>query len=225
MYKLSNNPILLPYQVSILKTFFASPFGKPFFLTGGTALSAFYLAHRESKDFDFFTLGDLDLAALENTMRAIAKETKSKMAIKVRFETYCEIYLESEDERWVQRIDLVKEIPRHFGKIVDVGGVRVDSLENIGSNKILTLFGRLEVKDYVDLYLILTKTKLNFDELFKLAKEKDLGLFEFYFANIILAAENFETFPKMKRPFDKKKFVEFYRKLSTDLLLKIKPET
>ena len=49
-YNLQNNPILLPHQIEILKLFFATSFTKPFFLTGGTALSAFYLAHRDSKD-------------------------------------------------------------------------------------------------------------------------------------------------------------------------------
>lgn len=50
MYRLHNNPILYPHQIKLLSLFFTSPFAKPFFLTGGTALSAFYLAHRESQD-------------------------------------------------------------------------------------------------------------------------------------------------------------------------------
>ena len=41
-FRLANNPILLPYQQKILRLFFAADFSKPFFLTGGTALAAFY---------------------------------------------------------------------------------------------------------------------------------------------------------------------------------------
>ena len=77
---------------------------------------------------------------------------------------------------WIQRVDVVREQPIHFGDISLIDGIRVDSLENIGSNKILTLFSRLEVKDYVDFYTIITKSKLSFDALFALAKQKILDL-------------------------------------------------
>lgn len=223
MYQLRNNPILAPHQILILKEFFGDPFGRKFFLTGGTALSAFYLAHRDSKDLDLFTLGELDLVALENVISQIAKKTGSKLLIKVRSNTYCEIYLENKNQKWVQRLDFVKEIPVHFGKIADIDDVKVDSLDNIGSNKILAIFGRLEIKDYVDLYMILKTREFSFAKLFSLAKKKDKGLYEFYFAGIIRAAVNFETFPVMKVPFDKTEFNKFYLDLSKKLLRKVKP--
>jgi predicted nucleotidyltransferase component of viral defense system len=36
-----------------------------FFLTGGTALSVFYLHHRRSNDLDFFTLKPIDLSEID----------------------------------------------------------------------------------------------------------------------------------------------------------------
>ena len=60
--------------------------------------------------------------------------------------------------------------------------------------------------------------------MFKLAKQKDTGLSEFYFANTIADADKFETLPKMKIPFDKTAFVKFYKEISYKLLLKIKPK-
>jgi predicted nucleotidyltransferase component of viral defense system len=59
MYNLASTPILTDWQKDILKRFFASPLTQSFFLTGGTALSAFYFAHRDSKDFDFFMAFDM----------------------------------------------------------------------------------------------------------------------------------------------------------------------
>lgn len=224
MYSLANNPILTSYQIEILKQFFGSRLGKQFFLTGGTALSAFYLAHRESKDLDFFSLERFDLAEMSGLIQEIATSTNSLVETKISTNSYSEVYLRNSSVGWVQRIDVVKEIPRQFGEIVDVDGVRVDSLENIGSNKILTIIGRLEVKDYLDLYFILTKTDKKFADLFALAKQKDLGLSEFIFANIIVAAADFEIFPEIKLPFDRQDFVKFYENLSKELLLQIKPE-
>lgn len=90
-----------------------------------------------------------------------------------------------------------------------IEGVAVDSLINIATNKILAVFGRLEPKDYIDLYIIFTKTELSFDGMFQKAKEKDTGLSELYFANVIADVEKFETLPKMHIPFDRKAFVKF----------------
>lgn len=223
MYSIQNNPVLLPHQVAILKLFFASPFAKPFFLTGGTCLSAFYLAHRESQDLDFFSLSPFNSLALHTTMQEIADKTHSVMSIQARSQTYSEIYLENTKDGWRQKIDIVQEQPVHFGKIARIDNIAVDSLINIATNKILAVFGRLEPKDYIDLYVIFTKTDLSFNEMFEKAKEKDTGLSELYFANVIIDVEQFRTFPKMHIPFDKEAFIKFYQDLSRNLLLKIKP--
>ncbi|MBI2337880.1 nucleotidyl transferase AbiEii/AbiGii toxin family protein [Candidatus Daviesbacteria bacterium] len=98
MYKLHNNPILYPHQVTLLSLFFASPFSKTFFLTGGTALSAFYLAHRESQDLDFFSLLPFDTLALRTTMQEIANTTHSTLTMHIRSQTYNEIFLENKEE-------------------------------------------------------------------------------------------------------------------------------
>lgn len=223
MYSLKGNPILLPHQVNILQLFFASPFGKTFFFTGGTCLAAFYLAHRESQDLDFFSLSPFDSLVLRATLQEIADKTRATMGIQTRSQTYSEIYLENTKEGWRQKIDIVQEQPVHFGKITRVDTIAVDSLVNIATNKILSVFGRLEPKDYIDLFVIFTRTELNFDEMFEKAKQKDTGLSELYFANVIADVEQFKTFPKMRTPVDKKVFVKFYQDLSSRLLLKIKP--
>lgn len=224
MYSLRNNPILFPHQIRLLSLFFTFPFSKSFFLTGGTALSAFYLAHRESQDLDLFSLRPFDTLALRTTIQEIADKTQSVAAMHVRSQTYNEIFLENKKEGWKQKIDIVQEQPKHFGKISHIDNIAVDSLVNIATNKILAVFGRLEPKDYIDLFVIFTKTDLLFDEMFVLAKQKDAGLSEFYFANTIADADRFETLPKMRVPFDKNIFVRFYQNLSRKLLLKIKPK-
>ena len=221
-YNLQNNPILLPHQIEILKLFFATTFAKPFFLTGGTALSAFYLAHRDSKDLDFFSLEKYDPQQLEVVILDIAQKMGCEIFTKVKSDTYNEIYLENVN--WRQRIDIVKEQPKRFGEVVDIEGVRVDSLDNIGSNKITAIFGRLEIKDYIDLYSIVTQTENSFEELFVLAKQKDLGLTEFYFASTIADISQIQTWPDLKIDLDKQAMFDFYKKLTTDMLLKIKPE-
>lgn len=223
MYSFTNNPILYPHQIKLLKLFFNTPFGKPFFLTGGTALAAFYLAHRESQDLDLFSLKAFDNLTLRTTMEEIAQKTGSKMTLHIRSQTYNEIFLENKKEGWQQKIDIIQEQPIHFVEITHIERVAVDSLVNIATNKILAVYGRLEVKDYIDLFVIFTQTELSFDEMFTLAKKKDAGLSEFYFANTIADADQFKTLPKMKISLDKKQFQKFFKDLSQKMLLKIKP--
>jgi predicted nucleotidyltransferase component of viral defense system len=225
MFKLEDNPVLTPYQTQILKTFFASSLGKQFFLTGGTALAAFYLAHRQSNDLDFFTLEKFDSLELERLIAKIAKETSAGIKVKVKTADYYEIYLENKKEGWIQRLDFIQEQPVVFGERTTVDGVIIDSLENIASNKILTIYGRLEPKDYLDLYFIFKETDLDFDNLFEETKKKDTGLHEFYFANMIADVANLTHFPETLKPFDKKELVGFYLELSERMLKKIKPPT
>lgn len=223
MYSLKNNPILLPHQIQILKLFFDSQFSNKFFLTGGTALSAFYLAHRDSKDLDLFSLDDFSIPDLNSLVGDIARQTDSIVTIKVSSLTYNEVYLENQSDNWIQRLDFVREQPKRFGEVANIDGIKVDSLENIGSNKVLTIFGRLEPKDYIDLYAIVNSTEWKFDQLFELAKQKDLGLSEFMFANIVAEVDNIQAWPPLRQDVDISKLSDFYRDLATSLLLKIKP--
>ena len=48
---------------------------KKFYLTGGTALAAFYLYHRYSEDIDFFSEEEVDLLPID----AFLKNIKNKL--------------------------------------------------------------------------------------------------------------------------------------------------
>lgn len=144
MLNLNNNPILSNYQIEILRVFFSSALGQKFFLTGGTGLAAFYLAHRLSKDLDLFTIDEFDSLELQKVIEQIAKETSSTFVAKVKTQSYNEIYFENAKKGWLQRVDFVKDQPVLFGERKKVDFVIVDSLENIASGKILTILGRFE---------------------------------------------------------------------------------
>lgn len=224
MYRLKNNPILQPYQISLLQTFFATDFSKTFYLTGGTALAAFYFGHRESRDLDLFTHSSYNSLILNQVINRLSKATNSRVTSKVKTDNYNEIYLKNYSEGWMQKIDVVEDIPKRFGKIVEIDSIRVDSLENIGSNKILAIFGRTEPKDFIDLYFILQNSKLTFPHLFELAQQKDLGLSEFYFADSVSQIENIKTWPATKKTLDVKPLLKFYIGLVQKLYDQIKPK-
>jgi len=69
-------------------------------------------------------------------------------------------YIVVNDSAVPLKVDLVKDVPVHFGATREIGDIRLDSLENIGANKVLAVSGRTDAKDFIDLYWILQRTNL-----------------------------------------------------------------
>lgn len=210
-------------QDDFLEIFFSESYAPDFYLTGGTALSRFYLSHRLSDDIDLFTQNQkIDFSNVNSLVLRILDKLKLKIIKQVNTDTFLQYITENQNGSTL-KIDFVKEIPVHFGEFKMVDKVRIDSLENIGSNKVLTIFGRRDAKDFIDLYFILKKTKLEFDYFYNLAIQKDLGLSEFYLANSMRQIEDISIYPKMLVKLDKGKLIKFYSELAEKLMLKIKP--
>lgn len=210
-------------QDLFLKKFFATRFGRDFYLTGGTALARFYFHHRESVDLDLFTNNrQIDFTKLNLAIHRIAQELKFKLINEVNTEDFLQ-YNFSTGKGLNLKIDVVKDIPVHFGKFLIKKGIRVDSLENIGSNKILAIFGRTDPKDFIDLYYLLEIAKLDFDKLYKMAAKKDLGLNNFYLASALEGINKQMVWPKLLKPLGKKELFGFFQKLHLEVLVKIDP--
>ncbi|MBU1000530.1 nucleotidyl transferase AbiEii/AbiGii toxin family protein [Patescibacteria group bacterium] len=212
---------LTKLQEETLQSFFAQPIGKSYFLTGGTALSGFYFYHRESIDLDLFTFEAIEIEPVRQVFAAIATKARLSLDHRVATEGYHKFFLTGKKEEL--KIDLVREQKVSFGKIKTFGKIRVDSVENIGSNKITAIFNRTEAKDFIDLYSILRKKLFSFQKLFQDAKKKDLGLSEFYLAHMLLEVKNLKNFPKMLVPFNKGKMESYFVSLANNLLLEVKP--
>ncbi len=222
MYNLSTARLLTDVQKKILAEFFSSPLTQSFFLTGGTALSAFYFGHRQSKDFDFFSSEFFDMDRIREFIQSIALNNDASYAEKISTQTYKEIYLDFPDGV-SQRIDIVREQPVHFGEIAIVDGIRVDNLENIGANKINAIFGRLEPKDFIDLYFILHNSSWTFDALFERAKKKDMGLEPFMFSYSLSNASTIITWPKIIGSIKSDDIVRYFHVQAEQMLKSIQP--
>ncbi len=215
------NP-LTRLQEEVLQNFFEWPAGQTYFLTGGTALAGFYFHHRKSVDLDLFTFEDIEIAPVKQMLTSVAEKTKTKLDHRLATEGYHKFFLINKSEEL--KIDLVREQPVHFGRIKTFGKIRVDSVENIGSNKITAIFGRTEAKDFIDLYFILKKqNQLTFNRLLQDAKKKDLGLSNFYLAHLFLEVKTLQNFPEMLVPLQKRALEHYFVSLAHKLLLEAKP--
>lgn len=210
-------------QDRFLKHFFAGPSGEHFYLTGGTALARFYFYHRESLDLDLFTNDwGQDFAQVNRVILGILHALNLQITSQVATDTFLQ-YIVTDLDGNSLKVDLVKDVPVHFGTLSERDGVRLDSLENIGSNKILAVFGRTDAKDFIDLYWILQRTDLEFDDLYSQAREKDLGLSELYLAYALQNVEKIRLFPRMIQPLPWEAVKAYFQELARNLLNRIKP--
>lgn len=211
-------------QDRFLALFFTNALANSFYLTGGTALARFYFHHRESIDLDLFTnQRDADFDAVNRAVLGILQTLTLRIQSQVTTPTFLQ-YIVVNDSGVTLKVDLVKDVPVHFGATREIDGLRLDSLENIGANKVLAVFGRTDAKDFIDLYWILQRTNLVFDDLYALAKEKDLGLSELYLAYALHSAAKIKLFPRMLEPLPWEQILIYFEELARDLLLRSAPD-
>lgn len=105
-------------------------------------------------------------------------------------------------------------------------GVKIDSLIDIATNKLLTVFGRAEPRDFVDIYFLI-KENFSLPELIKKSKLKDPGLDEYYLA---IAFHRIKEFPEeisrfpvsMVKPLDIKEMKDYFISQALSILDKAK---
>lgn len=189
---------------------------KHFFLTGGTALSVFYLHHRISNDLDLFTLQEVNLSELGfwikvkwPTQSAIIKENSHFLSCVV-LETKVDLVF-----------DRLSTDEKRTSKVFENGHqLQIDTIQGIVSNKLCTCVSRTEPKDYIDLYTIFKKMpEIRFDTVYALAKEKDAvfddpptAAFQLE-QGVSFIKENPQIVPPLQIPLDYNDFFSFYENL------------
>src|SRR3989338_3557626 len=212
----SHPDILTPLQRSVLDALFAEEaFAQAFYLTCGTALAAFYLFHRYSDDLDLFTNDqslELIWPALQRLLPALGLtvESRSPSFIRLRHPEGL-------------RVDVVHDVPFRVGVPVRHGAWLVDSLENITLNKVAAIQGRLDAKDYVDLYLLLKDRPERILTLLAQAKQKDASVEPFVWSRLIGDVTTFRVLPRMIVPLQLPELVAFYGRLRRLILSSLKP--
>jgi len=181
--------ILTDLQRKVLLQFSGLPDQEAFYLTGGTALSAIFLKHRRSHDLDFFTRIEELIQPLSQKLEASLIKEGLKVERLRAFHSFVELSVSSENGSTMVHFAL--DSPFRFeepSKVDEIFGVKVDSLIDIAANKLLALFGRAELRDFIDVYF-LVKEHFSKIELIEKAAQKDPG-FDLYWFGIALERIN-----------------------------------
>jgi predicted nucleotidyltransferase component of viral defense system len=135
---------------SLQREFLDAFFGREnrFFLTGGAALSGFYLGHRETHDLDLFTLIDVIEEGFA-TATDVARHLGASLEGIQTSPDFRRLLLSRGSEAIV--IDLVRDrVPQVAPEKSVINGIRIDPPEEIMANKLCALLSRSEIRDLVD---------------------------------------------------------------------------
>ena len=189
-----------------------------FYLTGGTALSEFYLQHRYSYDIDLFTeKKEVDQRLTEVFLKDISPDLgiinikRSQMLGLVSYD------LIFKDKKQLKVDFSYYPFPR-IEKGARLNDLSVDSVYDIAVNRLHTIFMQPRSRDYLDLYFIMNKYGYSLDKLILAAKAKfDWDIDRITLASQFIKAGDFDESSLMIVSFDKKEMDAYFLSLAKSL--------
>lgn len=208
-----------PVQKIIFDAFSKTSFCNDFYFTGGTALSVFYFQHRESEDLDFFSESDFDPDLAATFMEEMALKLNAKL--RSTFHERVKIFeLVDNKNQLIIKVDFGYYPHPRLKKGILKKGIEIDSLEDIGANKLNTILQRTQVKDFVDLYFLLEKYT-TWDLLHFAQKKFRMEIDLVWLATSLLKMDSFEYLPKMHKPLALSRLKNYYKNLAKKLGMKV----
>ncbi|MEK7106836.1 MAG: nucleotidyl transferase AbiEii/AbiGii toxin family protein [Patescibacteria group bacterium] len=203
---------LLSEEVRICQTFY---------LSGGTALAEFYLQHRLSEDLDFFSEEEFEP---EGVSAVLKKIQKAAGIVRVRYEQSFNrnlFFLELERDE-IKTEFTYFPFPRIEQK-KKIGNLHIDSLIDIATNKIFTIYQKPRSRDFIDLYCILKRESWTIADLVKKARIKfDYHIDPLQLGAQFLRAQEFKDYPRMLISLDESAWQDFFleeaKLLSSEIL-------
>lgn len=209
--------LLTPLQQTLLKAVGQSALAETFYLTGGTALSAFYLGHRYSEDLDFFTADPRAVNRVAPILQEIATQLPARITFTRILGSFLECFVDDARER--VKLDFAQDTPYRLQPLWrhDEYQVYLDSLADIAANKLAALFDRAEPKDFVDVYF-LCQREFTFSSLLALARQKHIGMDDYWLAVALQRSRSLALLPRMIQPLSRTDMQAFFLQQAEQLM-------
>jgi len=194
---------------------------KTFYLSGGTALSYWYLHHRQSDDLDFFSTIPFDY---DRVVRWFRQNESIIGYDQIRFdEDYGFLKI---NIHFPNKQQLLIDFHHYTNATLESGivwnGLRIDSLTDLAVNKLDTIATGPRTRDFVDLYFIFQSTPQKLNTLLPLVVKKfKESIDPLQLAKNLLKSREYTDYPKMLVPFSKQDMYVFYENLARKLKPKI----
>ena len=212
--------ILKPWQEKVIALVSGEPKLKDFYLTGGTALAAYYLRHRLSDDLDFFCFDEADNIFLHDFAERIKTEIGAGGA------RYERLYDRNQYFFSVGKDELKVEFSRYpFKQLenrISADGLKVDSFRDIAANKLMAMLDRFDPKDFADLFFIFQKTNLA-DVRKDVETKFGVKIDNVFLGGELAKVKRVEALPKMIKPLTVAELKQFFseraRELAPDIFI------
>ena len=210
--------ILSPFQQKVFQSIIKNDFiCQHFYFSGGTALAEFYLHHRLSKDFDFFTTKDISYYDLRIQLEKIFQETKIK-TIQYRQGLSSKIFFLEKTKTPPIKIEFNYFPFETLERGKKTNKLKIDSLLDITVNKLHAILTRAVARDFIDFYFIQKKENYPLELLSKKLKKKFIWQVDpLFLASCFSKAKSLKDYPKMILPFSSKDFYCFFDSLAANL--------
>jgi predicted nucleotidyltransferase component of viral defense system len=217
--------ILTPLQQKFISAFSKNKkILESFYLTGGTALAAYYLKHRYSEDLDFFSKVKIDILSIDVFLKGL----KSGLGVKKTDfqQSFNRNLFFLHTGREILKTEFTYFPFELIEKPVKKDGIYVNSITDIAADKAFTIAQNPRARDFIDLYLILKKYRnLSLDELLKMTRVKfDWHIDPIQLGTQFLKAKEVKDLPRMLEKINHRDWRDFFvdraRSLSTDIFKK-----
>ncbi len=148
MIDISGNRILSEEQRAFLLSLGKSALRDRFYLTGGTALAAFYVRHRMSDDLDLFS----EEPATAEEIIAFLKTLPGISGIEYQHAFDRKRFLLRDLAGETLKVEFTRYPFRRIAPAKVLEGLQVDSVRDILANKLMAMTDRRDAKDFVDFF-------------------------------------------------------------------------
>ena len=191
-----------------------------FYLTGGTALAAFYIPYRLSEDLDFFSEQEFDLNPILIFLKSKKKDLKYQQ---FDFNTlFNRNIIQLQYEKDVLKLEFTYFPFPQIEKPIIKNKIKIDGILDIATNKLFTIYQKPRSRDFIDLYMIIQKYGYTINELLKKAKLKfDWHVNPIMLGSQFIKAKKIKDYPKLLEKINHQEWQEFFIKEAKRLKPKI----
>lgn len=216
-----NSPkILTKTQLTFLRLFGKQNFSHKFYLSGGTALSEFYIPYRFSEDLDFFSGQEVQV---DEVLAFIGSIKKTLGFTSFDFNTSFNrnlIFLHFPNDQL--KLEFTYYPFTQLNSPKTEYGVKVDSIEDIAINKLFTIYQTPRSRDFMDLYMIVKKYDFRIENLIKKAKIKfDFHVDPIKLGSQFLLVDELKDYPKLIEPLKERDWQNFFKEEAKNLKAEI----
>lgn len=212
--------VLTQTQKLFLELFSKREISQKFYLSGGTALAGFYIPYRYSEDLDFFSLEEVRTEPIVIFIRSIKDQLGfDSLDFNTSFNRNL-FFLRFPTEELKLEFTYYPFQPLYTQK--EEYGVKIDSLDDIAVNKLLTIYQNPRSRDFMDLYMIMKARNFSIEELIKKAKLKfDWHVDPLKLGSQFLLVDEVKDYPMLLTELDESVWQDFFKeeakKLKTDI--------